>query len=193
MPCGFTQALQLYVLGKGDFTIGAVTMLAFSLGTLPSLIGIGAFSSFAKGNFKRYFMTFSAVLVIILGMWNIPNGLTLTNTVWGSVENTKVIAAAPSDTNLKVVNGKQVVEMSVRGLEYYPDTFTVQAGIPIEWKIDGKNAQGCAQIISVPSLGITERLPRDQIKTITFTPQQTGQIKFTCSMCMAGPGTFKVI
>jgi uncharacterized protein len=28
LPCGFTQALQLYVLAKGSFMVGALTMLA---------------------------------------------------------------------------------------------------------------------------------------------------------------------
>src|SRR3989338_921467 len=77
LPCGFTQALQLYVLSQGDFWTGAFTMLAFSLGTLPSLLGVGALSSLSKGSFKRYFMTFSAVLVIALGVFNVPNGFAL--------------------------------------------------------------------------------------------------------------------
>jgi sulfite exporter TauE/SafE len=42
LPCGFTQALQLYVLAKGSFTAGALTMLAFSLGTLPALLSLSA-------------------------------------------------------------------------------------------------------------------------------------------------------
>src|SRR6478752_4498397 len=45
LPCGFTQALQLYVLAKGSFTVGALTMLAFSLGTLPALRSLSAMSS----------------------------------------------------------------------------------------------------------------------------------------------------
>ena len=53
LPCGFTQALQLYVLSTGDFMTGALTMLAFSLGTLPSLAGIGALSSFVKKGRSR--------------------------------------------------------------------------------------------------------------------------------------------
>ena len=53
LPCGFTQALQLYVLSKGSFSAGALTMLAFSLGTLPALAGIGAVSSFSKVSLKK--------------------------------------------------------------------------------------------------------------------------------------------
>lgn len=188
LPCGFTQALQLYVLGRGDFTVGALTMLAFSLGTLPALAGIGAFSSFAKGNTQKYFLTFSAVLVIVLGIFNIPSGLTLVGTA-----RTSVALDAPLEPATNVVDGKQVITLAVKGLDYYPDQFTLTQGIPVEWRIDGSQAQGCAQIITIPSLGITERLPRDQIKTITFTPQQAGQIRFTCSMGMAGPGTFNVV
>ena len=44
-PCGFTQALQLYVLSKGSFATGALTMLAFALGTLPALLSLSAISS----------------------------------------------------------------------------------------------------------------------------------------------------
>jgi sulfite exporter TauE/SafE/copper chaperone CopZ len=54
LPCGFTQALQLYVLAKGDMLTGALTMLAFSLGTLPALMSLSAISSFAKGAFQRH-------------------------------------------------------------------------------------------------------------------------------------------
>ena len=46
LPCGFTQALQLYVLAKASFVVGALTMLAFSVGTLPALLSLSAMSSF---------------------------------------------------------------------------------------------------------------------------------------------------
>lgn len=191
LPCGFTQALQLYVLGKGSFVVGALTMLAFSLGTLPSLAGIGAFSSFAKGNLKKYFMTFSAVLIIVLGIFNLTPGFNLVGAgvALPSVENN----IEDSNNNVVLVGDKQVINLEVRGLDYVPDKFILKKGVPVEWNIDGRNAQGCAGIISVPKLEITERLPKDSIKTITFTPQQIGEITFTCSMGMAGPGTFEVV
>lgn len=187
LPCGFTQALQLYVLGKGSFVIGALTMLAFSLGTLPSLASVGVFSSFAKGNVQKYFMTFSAVLIIVLGIFNLTPGL---NLVGASVA---LPVAYDNTVPVPAVGEKQIINLEVRGLDYYPTQFTLKKGIPVEWRVDGRNAQGCAGIISVPKLGITERLPKDSIKTITFTPQQTGKITFTCSMGMAGPGSFEVV
>jgi len=194
LPCGFTQALQLYVLGKGDAVTGALTMLAFSLGTLPSLLSIGAFSSFAKGKTLRYFTTFSAVLVIVLGVYNIPSGLTLTgaNTFFLSSaadggDGSTGIAPSP------IAEGKQIVNMKVNGLDYSPSRFTVKAGVPIEWHVDGRGAQGCAQILSLRQMGITERLSRDKDTIITFTPEKTGTLQFSCGMGMAGPGFFDVI
>lgn len=184
LPCGFTQALQLYVLGTGSFVVGALTMLAFSLGTLPSLAGIGAISSFTKGEFKRYFMTFSAILVIVLGFYNIGPGLTLVGATVVDSEN-----SLPAEIQADA----QMVNLQVQGLDYYPAAFTIKKGIPVQWNIDGRQAQGCAKVISVPNLRITQRLSPSEITTITFTPTQEGIIQFSCSMGMAGPGQFKVV
>ncbi len=189
LPCGFTQALQLYVLGKGSFVIGALTMLAFSLGTLPSLAGIGAISSFSKGKVKRHFTTFAAVLVIILGVLNVPNGLALAGTGFSAPAMGDTELANPALAN----QGPQVIKLEVRGLDYYPEKFTIKKGVPVEWHIDGRKAAGCAKIFSVPALDIMERLPHNEIKKVSFTPNFAGNIKFSCGMGMAGPGTLQVI
>lgn len=190
LPCGFTQALQLYVLGKGSFVVGALTMLAFSIGTLPSLMSIGAFSSFTKGNLQRYFTTFAAVLVIILGAANLAPGFNLTGAVIALPS--AGIPDVPSGIDIPLVDGKQVINMAVNGFDYSPDTFTLKKGVPVQWNIDGQGARGCAKIISVPALGIMEQLSSG-VKTVEFTPQKTGKIKFSCGMGMAGPGFFEVI
>src|SRR3954466_10411610 len=88
LPCGFTQALQLYVLAKGSFAVGALTMLAFSLGTLPALLSLSALSSLASGNVQRHFLKFAGAAVIVLGIANIQYGLVLT----GSAMNVASVA-----------------------------------------------------------------------------------------------------
>ena len=188
LPCGFTQALQLYVLSKGDVLTGAITMLAFSLGTMPSLLSIGALTSFAQGNVKKHVMTFAAVLVIMLGALNIQSGLRLTGAA-------PLIDTASNDITQKAAFDGEVqrIEMAVNRLDYVPDRFTIKKGVPVEWVIDGSNAQGCTQIITIPKLGLTERLSRSTPTTIKFTPTETGKLQFTCGMGMAGPGTFEVI
>jgi len=191
LPCGFTQALQLYVLGLGDFVSGALVMLMFSLGTLPSLVGIGAFTSFVKrGSLQKNLMTFSAVLVVLLGIFNIIPGLVLVGAAGGSFDSVEV---GDSGFDGELIDGIQVIELEVRGLDYYPDSFVVDAGIPVEFHVDGSEARGCAQIFSVPDLGIMERLSVSDIHVFEFVPEETGEIMFSCSMGMAGPGVIKVV
>lgn len=35
LPCGFTLAMQAYAITTGSFTTGALTLMAFALGTAP--------------------------------------------------------------------------------------------------------------------------------------------------------------
>ncbi|QZZ20301.1 sulfite exporter TauE/SafE family protein [Leptothermofonsia sichuanensis E412] len=45
IPCGFLYAAQIKAAETGNLWQGAVTMLAFGLGTVPSMLGIGLFSA----------------------------------------------------------------------------------------------------------------------------------------------------
>ena len=46
LPCGFTQAMQLYAVSTGSAVSGSLTMLFFALGTLPAL-ALFSFTSLA--------------------------------------------------------------------------------------------------------------------------------------------------
>jgi sulfite exporter TauE/SafE len=191
LPCGFTQALQLYVLASGDWKVGALTMLVFSLGTLPALLSLSAISSFVKGVFQKYFLRFAGVLIVMLSVFNINNGLVLAGF------NFNIASAFTSSSSNKqtdtstapIVDGKQIVKMKVSGYTYTPNKFTVVEGVPVEWQIDGGGAAGCGKVIVMPSLGTSKYLSPQGITTITFTPTQTGTISFNCSMGMMTRGS----
>ncbi|MSU74172.1 hypothetical protein EXS57_00130 [Candidatus Kaiserbacteria bacterium] len=76
LPCGFTQAMQLYSLTTGSFLAGSLTMLSFALGTLPVLALIG-FSSFSMKNSARsgIFFKSAGLIVILFALFNIINSL----------------------------------------------------------------------------------------------------------------------
>lgn len=221
LPCGFTQALQLYAVSRGSFTEGALIMFFFALGTLPALMSLSAVSAFAKGTFQRYFLKFSGVLVLIFGIFNISNGLALLGfDTWSltkvGVEKNVQIEESQEIENLQekyeilgitdekaekevvpeettLVDGKQIAEMKVDGFHYTPDEFTVKVGVPVEWIVDGTEAQGCAQSITIPDLDIIELLKSDGKTKIVFTPEEEGDFSFTCSMGMTPPGVFHVV
>lgn len=78
LPCGFTQAMQLYSLTTGSFLTGGLTMLFFALGTLPVLALIG-FSSFSIKNNKNagIFFKSAGLIVILFALFNIINSLVI--------------------------------------------------------------------------------------------------------------------
>lgn len=191
LPCGFTQALQLYVLATGDWKVGALTMLVFSLGTLPALMSVSAITSFAKGAFQRTFLKFAGVLVILLAFFNINNGMTLAGinvNLASAFKSSGGIVEANAALVPRIVDGKQVVDMTVSGYSYSPSQFTVVQGVPVEWRIDGRGAVGCGQVLVMPTLGKSQYLSSQGITTITFTPKETGTIPFNCSMGMMTRG-----
>jgi uncharacterized protein len=190
LPCGFTQALQLYVLAKGSFTVGALTMLAFSLGTLPALLSLSALSSFLTGGIQRHFLNFAGAAVVILGLFNIQSGLTLSATAGGTTASNTTSSETANGAAVQtvpVVDGKQIVEMKIVGYQYQPHQFNVVQGIPVEWRIDASEAEGCGRILIALAAGVRKLLYGTTV--ISFTPQQPGEIRFNCAMGMMTPGS----
>lgn len=195
LPCGFTQALQLYVLARGSFTVGALTMLAFALGTLPALLSLSAMSSLATGNFQRHFLKFAGAAVIVLGLANIQYGLVLTGSdmkTQSVAADTTPVQAAPSAVTM--AGDKQIAVMRIEGYSYIPNRFTVTQGVPVEWRIDASEAAGCGRILLAPGLGIQKLLSDRSTTTIAFTPKMPGEFGFNCGMGMMTPSSkFTVI
>jgi sulfite exporter TauE/SafE/copper chaperone CopZ len=188
LPCGFTQALQLYVLGKGSAMTGALTMLVFALGTLPALLSLSALSSFAKGAFQKHFLRVAGAAVIVLGALNIQYGLVLSGLGAGAAPaGTETAAASAVPVRAMPVGGKQVVTMRIVDFNYIPAVFEVKQGIPVEWRIDASEAVGCGLIILAPGLRIRQLLSSTSTSVIAFTPRQTGEFQFNCGMGMMSP------
>ncbi len=78
LPCGFTQAMQIYTLSTGNFTAGGLTMLVFALGTFPVLALI-SFSSFSIQNHAKagIFFKTAGLIVILFALFNIINSLVI--------------------------------------------------------------------------------------------------------------------
>lgn len=76
LPCGFTQAMQVYSLTTGSFLTGGLTMLSFALGTLPVLALIG-FSSFSIRESAKagVFFKSAGLIVIAFALLTIINSL----------------------------------------------------------------------------------------------------------------------
>lgn len=198
LPCGFTQALQLYVLTRGDAGVGAVTMLVFSLGTMPALMSLGALTSFLKGAWQNRLVFVAGAAVVALGFVNVGYGLTLTGLsakFAQARENLKIFASSQGadvgTSNVELLDGVQVAKMDVVARGYSPNRFTVRAGVPVKWEITGVNTYGCQSVLQFPSLKLTKYINQGTT-TIDFTPQGEGQLEFHCAMGMYR-GNFTVL
>jgi sulfite exporter TauE/SafE/copper chaperone CopZ len=193
LPCGFTQAMQIYAVSTGSFMQGSLIMGLFALGTAPGLLGIGGLTSVIKGIFAQRFFKFAGIVVIALAFFNINNGLNLTD--WqlsvSSGADTKAVAAQSTDPNVKIENGVQVVRMTESSSGYAPSKFTIQQGIPVKWVIDAKDQYTCASTVIASKIGVRKNLSLGQ-NVIEFTPKEVGQIPFSCSMGMYR-GVFTVV
>jgi sulfite exporter TauE/SafE/copper chaperone CopZ len=74
MPCGPLQSMQILALASGSPLHGALSMLAFSLGTVPLMLGLGAAVSALGKRFAGAVLKVGAVLVVVLGLAMLAQG-----------------------------------------------------------------------------------------------------------------------
>jgi len=191
LPCGFTQAVQLYAISTGDALRGALTLGVFALGTAPGLLGIGGLISSLKGAFSNVFFKFVGLIVIFLAIFNISNGYNLSGIKFFSQSNKASNAVEVKDLNVTLENGVQIVKMVQNETGYIPNSFTIRKDIPVKWIITSENVNSCASSIFSQAIGVRKFLKQGE-NIIEFTPKEIGEILFTCSMGMYR-GTFNVV
>jgi len=182
LPCGFTQAMQLYAMSTGSFISGALIMSVFAIGTAPGLLSIGGVTSLVKGLFAKKFFKFVGLVVVALALFNISNGYVLTGWPIPSFESDAQVAGN-SDTGVEVSDGVQIVRMTQTSYGYEPNRFTIKKGIPVRWVINSEDSNSCASSIYMPQMGVREFLNSGE-NVIEFTPTESGELRFSCSMGM---------
>ena len=187
MPCGPLQTMQLYALGTGSATKGALSMLLFSLGTVPLMLTFGALSGLLSKGYTKQILKMSGFLVIILGLIMGSRGLALSGI---GIPNVSAItqtltSTGGSEANIgKAVlkNGIQEITMTVDGSGFTPNAFYVKKGVPVKWIINGDALNSCNNAIVAPSIKKELTLKKGE-NIIEFTPTDK-DINFSCWMGM---------
>jgi sulfite exporter TauE/SafE/copper chaperone CopZ/plastocyanin len=197
LPCGFTQAVQLFALSTGDPLWSGILLSAFAFGTTPGLLGISSISAFKRQNTEKLFR-FMGVLIIGFAFMNLSIAvspyITIPNV--GEIFAEKTPKAAELSSNVTYDGALQIVETGVGMRGYTPSTATVYAGVPIEWKLKN-NGLSCASSMDISGLesGLesgVEDIMVDSDKTVTLKFDKPGKYKYSCSMGMYN-GSFTVI
>lgn len=187
LPCGTTQAMELQAIGTGNPLQGALTMLAFTLGTAPLFFVIGSVATKFSQSLEKYVYPVAATLVLLLGIMALDNGLTLSGSPF-TLKGFWATATGPTQTTLgttaTVVGSKQEATITVYATGYEPENLKIKANTPTTLNLVTNNTQGCSRAITFPTLNIQKVLPLTGTTQVNLPALAKGRVPFSCSMGM---------
>ena len=176
MPCGPLQSMQIYALSTGSFFGGAISMLLFSLGTVPLMFGFGMIASKLNKKFASKMLTVSAIIIFILALGMLRNGLSLSGISIPNLTNNY-------ENQATIVGDHQEITTEIDYGSY--ETITVKKNIPVKWTINvpKEKLNGCNSEIIIPKYNIDIKLTEGD-NIVEFMPTTTGTIPYSCWMGM---------
>lgn len=185
MPCGPLQTMQLYALGTGSILAGSLSMLAFSLGTVPLMIGIGFFTSSLNRGQSAKLMKVSALVVMLLGFVMVNRGLALYGVSMPGLDGfTNAMAVEDNEGEIILSqDGFQEITLIATGNSYAFEEKVIKAGIPVRINLDVQGLSRCSNPLVIPKYNMTNDMMRDE-PVMEFTPTEVGGIRVTCWMGM---------
>lgn len=190
IPCPVTQAMEILAISSANPMVGSLIMASFILGTGPLFLAIGWITTKLSETFRERFFKVAAVLVIFIALTSLNGALVLAgskysfnNWAWAFHE----VFLSNSSTPLT-----QNITINVGGGGYSPKNFSVKSGQPVTLNLVTRGSRSCANVFTIPALGITRNLPVTGAVEVNFTPPRPGPIAFACSMGMY-TGTINVV
>lgn len=94
-------------------------------------------------------------------------------------------APAPEPATPQIVDGVQVVNVTVGPLGYEPGEIALQAGMPARLVFTRTIEGDCPSQVQIPALGVEATdLPMHEPVAVEFTPDEGGTFAFVCGMDM---------
>lgn len=192
IPCGVTQSMMLLAISAGNPFTSALILFFFTLGTSPVffLIGIATKELFKKNAFS----VIAALVVATVAVISINSGQLLRSSVH-TIQNYWRVAFENSKSSgefAPVVNGYQIVDITVNPRGYETNVRKLKVGIPVKLKLTTNSVAGCSRAFTIPEYGISKLLLQTGVEVIEFTPTKLGNLTYTCSMGMYS-GYFDII
>lgn len=181
LPCGFTQAIQVFALSTGSPLFAAALLATFAIGTAPGLFAVAGLPALVPSESRPTLLRFIGVAVLGFAVLNGTAGLTLAGVPLPSLGIGATAAAAlPAGVG---ADGVQSLNTTQRASGYEPREAAIYANVPTRWTIDSRSSSSCAQFLVVPDLGISVRL-RPGPNTIELPPMAAGRLNYSCAMGM---------
>ncbi len=81
LPCGLVFAMLVVAAGTQTLSGGALTMLAFGLGTIPTLLGFGLAANVLSPQLRGRLQFFAGLLILLFAVQTILRGLAAANLI----------------------------------------------------------------------------------------------------------------
>lgn len=137
MPCGPLQSMWIVALATGNPISGALSMLLFSLGTVPLMLGLGSIVSALGRKFTDKIMTAGAILVIVLGLAMLSQGGSLSGWLPPELLLALIIAFCIAGVLLSLPVQKKVMKYAA-----YAASLAVIIGAYTVWSLQGTAVRG---------------------------------------------------
>jgi len=182
LPCGFTQAIQIYALSTGSPLFAAALLGMFAIGTAPGLLGVAGLPVLVPSRHRPTLLRLVGVIVLGFAFLNGTAGLRLSGFTMPSLVG--FASAAPIPGTLGADGVQRITTYQDAG-GYSPGNIVVYAGYPIEWTIESSTTATCAASLFAPGVNIRARLEKGpNIFMLPALPE--GVLDYTCAMGMYG-------
>ena len=184
LPCGFTQAVQIYALSTGSPVFAGAIMAVFAIGTAPGLLALAGLPVVVPSTMRPTLLRLVGVVVIGFAFVNASAGIRLSGVTLPSF-GVETAAAAPLPAGGVASDGMQALTTFQDAAGYSPADVSIYAGTPTRWTIESSTTSTCAAFLVVPDLGIQVRL-HEGSNTIDLPALQAGTLAYSCSMGLYG-------
>ena len=180
LPCGFTQAVQVYAFSTGSPRAAGTIMATFAIGTAPALLALAGAPTLFKGTKKVAMLRALGVVVIGFSVINATSALRLAGVDFS-------LASAPQMTavsaNVTVTGVDQTINTEQQGSGYVPNDSVIYSGRPTKWVMTSTAPFSCAASLTSKDLGI-EGVLAEGPNVIELPKLTAGTYDYSCSMGM---------
>jgi sulfite exporter TauE/SafE len=180
LPCGFTQAVQVYAFSTGSPRMAGAIMATFALGTAPALLALAGAPTLLRGTRKVAMLRALGVVVIGFAVINATSALRL-----AGVDLTAGArpAAAAVSANVTITPADQTVNTGQRATGYEPADTVIYAGRPTHWVMTSTAPFSCTASLTSQDLDF-QRVLVEGRNVIELPALSAGTYNYSCTMGM---------
>ena len=183
LPCGFTQAAQVYALSTASPLAAGAIMATFALGTTPGLLALASVPEVTDRPSPGHRAARRRRARAGLRPAQRLERAEPARAPCRRRRPRRRRGARTASANVTVSDGVQTVRMTQGPDGYEPADTVLYAGMPTTWLIEGTSKFNCSAALRVPDLGISVNLA-EGVNTVPLPAMDAGTVHFTCVMGM---------